>query len=189
MINLVFMLEELSAKGLLDSLLPRILPPTVSFKCLPHEGKQDLEKSIPIKLKHWNVPNTWFVIIRDKDQNDANLLQSQLENLCADSGRKDTLVRLAIHELESWLLGDLNAVGQAFNLPKLKNKQKSSKFRNPDLLANASQELEKHIRGYQKVSGARQIAPFMDIDNNTSPSFNELTNGLKNYVEKIQLST
>ena len=78
MINLVFMLEEQSAKVLLDNLLPRLLPETVSFKCLPHEGKQDLEKSIPIKLKHWNVPNTWFVILRDKDQNDAEALQYKL---------------------------------------------------------------------------------------------------------------
>ena len=187
MVTLVFMLEEESAKVLLENLLPRILPATISHMCIPHEGKQDLEKSIPIKLKHWNVPNTWFVIIRDKDQSDAEQLQNRLEKLCKNSGRSDSLVQLAIHELESWFLGDLAAVGNAFNLPKLKNKQNSSKFRNPDLLANASQELEKQVKSYQKVSGARKIAPFMDIENNTSTSFNNLITNLDSFVaSKIQ---
>lgn len=46
MSRIVFLLEERSMKTLLDGLLPRFLP-GISFLCIPHEGKQDLEKSIP----------------------------------------------------------------------------------------------------------------------------------------------
>jgi hypothetical protein len=53
--DLVFLLEEPSMKALLDVLLPRIIPENITFKCIPHEGKQDLEKSIPKKLKAWNT--------------------------------------------------------------------------------------------------------------------------------------
>ncbi|WP_252178303.1 DUF4276 family protein [Endozoicomonas sp. 4G] len=186
MVQLVFLLEESSAKVLFENLLPRVLPPDVSFRCIPHEGKQDLEKSIPVKLKSWTVPDTWFVVVRDKDQEDCVRLKTRLQKLCEESHRPDTLVRIAIHELESWFLGDLAAVGQAFNQPKLASKQGSKKFRNPDALANAQQELKKLVKGYQKVAGAKAIAPHLNLSDNRSVSFQQLLNGLDAFLEKIQ---
>lgn len=186
MVQLVFLLEEPFAKVLLDDLLPRVLPTDVSFLCIPHEGKQDLEKSIPIKLKCWTVPDTWFVVVRDKDQDDCVRMKARLQKLCTDSDRPDTLVRIAIHELESWFLGDLAAVGKAFNQPKLAGKQGSKKFRNPDALANAQQELKKLIKGYQKVAGARAIAPHLDPATNRSVSFQQLVSGLGSFLQRIQ---
>jgi hypothetical protein len=52
MSRVVFLLEEYSAKILLEGLLPRFFP-DLSFLCIPHEGKQDLEKSFPRKLRAW----------------------------------------------------------------------------------------------------------------------------------------
>ena len=46
MSRVVFLLEEYSMKALLDALLPRLFP-DLRFLCVPHEGKGDLEKSIP----------------------------------------------------------------------------------------------------------------------------------------------
>ncbi|WP_062269000.1 DUF4276 family protein [Endozoicomonas arenosclerae] len=186
MFQLVFMLEEPSAKILLESLLPRVLPPNVSFLCIAHEGKQDLEKSIPIKLKHWNVPNSWFVVIRDKDQSNCIQLKQRLKKLCEDNDRPETLIRIAVHELESWFLGDLTAVGTAFDLPKLASKQQSKKFRNPDALANAQEELKRLVKGYQKMAGARKISPHLSLDANTSESFHHLLSGLEAYLKQIR---
>ena len=47
--TLVFLLEEKSMKVFLDNLLPRILPPNVSFFTIAHEGKTDreLQKLLP----------------------------------------------------------------------------------------------------------------------------------------------
>lgn len=185
MTQLVFMLEEPSAKMALDILLPKILPPDVSFLCIPHEGKQNLERSIPIKLKHWNVPDSWFVIIRDKDQSDCVDLKARLKRLCENSGRPETLVRIAVHELESWFLGDLAAVAAAFDQPRLAEKQNSRKFRNPDALANAKEEIGKLVKGYQKMAGARAIAPHLNPETNLSESFQQLLSGLQNYLEWI----
>ncbi len=186
MIQLVFMLEEPSAKILLESLLPRVLPPEVSFLCIPHEGKQDLDKSIPVKLKHWNVPNSWFVVVRDKDQSDCIQLKQRLKQLCESSGRPETLIRIAVHELESWFLGDLAAVGTAFDLPRLAGRQQSKKFRDPDALANAQEELKKLVKGYQKMAGARKISPHLSLNANTSVSFQHLLSGLQAYLERIE---
>ena len=57
MSELVFLLEEPSMKVLLDDLLPRFYP-TLSFRCIPHEGKQDLERSIPrpVSYTHLTLP-------------------------------------------------------------------------------------------------------------------------------------
>lgn len=179
---LVFLLEEESMKALLDILLPKILPESVMFQCIPHEGKQDLEKSIPRKLKAWKTPDTYFVIVRDKDSANCLDVKKRLVALCSEAGRSDSLVRIACHELESWFLGDLTAVGQAFNLPKLMKKQNSKKYKKPDNLANASQELEKLIKGYRKVSGAKKIAHYLTIERNHSQSFLCFISGVQSLI-------
>ena len=177
--NLVFLLEEESMKALLDDLLPKILPDEVTFRCIPHEGKQDLEKSIPRKLKAWLEPETYFVIVRDKDSADCVVIKERLVNLCQQAGRADSLVRIACHELETWFLGDLAAVEKAFQIKKLSSKQLNKKYKNPDQLSNASEELEKLVKGYQKVSGAKKIAPYLNIEQNYSTSFNCFINGIR----------
>ena len=181
---LVFLLEEESMKALLDILLPKVLPKSVEFLCIPHEGKQDLEKSIPRKLKAWKKPDTYFVIVRDKDSADCLVLKQRLATSCSNAGRPDSLVRIACHELESWFLGDLAAVGQAFNIPNLIKKQNNKKYKQPDKLANASEELEKLVKSYRKVGGARKIAPYLAIENNRSQSFQCFISGIKALISK-----
>ena len=83
--QLVFLLEEESMKALLDFLLPQILPQGINFICIPHEGKQDLEKSIPRKLRAWQTPDTFFVIVRDKDHADCLEVKKRLVKLCVAS--------------------------------------------------------------------------------------------------------
>ena len=48
--TLVVFTEEISAQYMLQSLLPRLLPVDMCFKCIAFEGKQDLKKQLPIKL-------------------------------------------------------------------------------------------------------------------------------------------
>ena len=53
--RVVFLLEEYSMKLFLDGLLPR-LAPNLEYVCVFHEGKTDLERSIPRKLRAWREP-------------------------------------------------------------------------------------------------------------------------------------
>lgn len=181
--QLVFLLEEESMKALLDVLLPQILPQGINFLCIPHEGKQDLEKSIPRKLRAWKTPNTAFVIVRDKDSADCIEIKKHLVNLCTQAGRSESLVRIACHELESWFLGDLAAIEKAFNIKKLAEQQRNRKYKEPDKLSNASEELEKLVKGYRKVSGAKKIAAYMTIDQNYSHSFNCFISGVSGLIK------
>ena len=85
---------------LLDVLLPRLFP-GLPFQCVPHEGKQDLEKSVRRKLRAWREPGVLFCVIRDNDRGDCRRLKAKLLQLCKSSGREDTLVRIACQELEA----------------------------------------------------------------------------------------
>lgn len=184
--QLVFLLEEESMKAMLDVLLPQIIPQGINFLCIPHEGKQDLEKSIPRKLRAWKTPGTAFIIVRDKDGADCIEIKKRLVSLCANAGRSDSLVRIACQELESWFLGDLAAVEKAFSIKKLAMQQQNKKYKYPDKLGNASEELEKLVRGYRKVSGAKKIATYMSVDQNYSHSFNCFVQGICRFIQQSE---
>lgn len=175
--NLVFMLEEPSMRHFLAGIMERVLPWNFTATYLVHEGKQDLEKSIPRKMRAWQIPDSLFIIIRDKDGEDPFTLKARLRALCAH--RPESLIRIPVHHLESWILGDMNAIAIAFGKPALAQLSSNRKFRNPDLLGNASDELSRLIPGYQKVSGARSVSPHMSLEGNRSPSFNLFLNDIQ----------
>lgn len=177
--KLVFLLEEPSMKHLLDGLLPSILPKGVDFQTIPHNGKHDLEKSIPRKLKGWNEPgDIRFVILHDQDNKDCIELKQELLQLCTVTS-KPVLVRISCQELESWYFGDTKALALAYNNPKLEDLSRRKKYRVPDAIPNPKEELLKLVPEHQQISGAKLIAPFMDIENNSSVSFNFFVSGVR----------
>ncbi len=182
MTQLVFCLEEPSAREMLKGLLPRLLPDTYEMVYLVFEGKQDLEKRLSRKLRAWQRVDARFIILHDKDSADCVELKQRLAQLCAQAGRKDALVRIACHELESWYLGDLAAVATAIGPPGLVKQQGSRKFRDPDRLANPYQELKRIAPEYQKVSGSRAIGPHLSMENNHSTSFTVFINGIQRLI-------
>ena len=173
--NLVFLLEEASMKEFLDLLLPRILPSDIAFQTIPHQGKSDLQKSIPIKIKNWNISDTKFVI---EDSADCRELKAKLLQL-SEAKDKEVLVRIACKELESWYLGDLSALEKAYHMKNLQILSGKKLYRDPDKIANPKQELKKLIPAHQQLSGARKIAPLIDIENNTSESFRFFIKGVQ----------
>ena len=178
MIQLVIFLEEPSAKAMLDGLLPKILPDNVYHQCVPFEGKQDLEKRLPIRLRAWQKPNTKFIVMRDQDNGNCLLIKQNLMQKCANAGKPETLVRIACRELESFYLGDLKAVSKALGIGKLDRQQEKSKYRDPDRIQNPSAELKRLVPQYQKIAGSRAIGPLLDLENNKSKSFNMLLGGI-----------
>jgi len=178
MSKIVFMLEEPSMKELLDKLLPDLLPQGVDFMTVTHEGKQDLEKSITRKLRAWKEPGVRFIIVRDQDGGDCCRIKDNLSSICAQVGRPDSVVRIVCNELESWFLGDLTAVAAAYDKPSIARLQRKKKYRNPDGVTNAAEELKKLVPDYQKLQGARRIADYIDRDRNLSNSFHAFLEGV-----------
>jgi len=178
--KVVFLLEEQSMEVLLNALLPRIFP-ELDFQCVPHEGRNDLEKSIPRKLRAWREPGVQFVILRDNDGGDCFATKRRLQQICSSAGRPDTLVRIVCQELEAWYLGEPDAMAEAFEDEKLRRIGRRARFRDPDNVRQPSDELERLVLSFQKVGGARLMAQFLSRERNRSPSFQSLLSG----VDKI----
>ena len=157
-------------KELLDGLLPRIFP-SLRFLCIPHEGKSDLELSIPHKLRDWRVPGDRFVIVKDNDNGNCLDLKDRLSQLCQSSGKRDAVVRIVCQELESWYLGQPDALAEAFGDRELAFIAKRPRFRNPDTRPSPSEDLRKLLPEFKKVADARRMADYLARDGSSSPSF------------------
>lgn len=170
---IVFLTEEESMKVTLEKLISARWPdaiPGVDWIVLYFQGKSDLEKNIPVKMQGWSFGEPHFVILRDQDGADCVMVKERIRQRAELAGKPFT-IRIVCNELESWFLGDLNAVEMAFpdsNASRLKN---TAKYRNPDLLTNASEELQKLVQISGKVSRAAAIADHFSPENCVSHSF------------------
>ncbi|MFN3809885.1 MAG: DUF4276 family protein [Roseateles asaccharophilus] len=181
--RIVFLLEEPSMKDLLEGLLPRLMPGWVAgehFLCVKHEGKSDLDRSIPRKLSAWQFPGDRFIVVRDNDGADCAAVLAKLKGLCAAAGRPDTLVRLACQELEAWYLGDLSAVASAFDQVKADTPATRKRFAEPDSWQKPSVEMQRLVPSFQKRAGARAMAQYLrEPEFNRSPSYGKFIDGVR----------
>ncbi len=177
--NLVFFLEEPSAQDFLQVVLPKVLPAHVVPHFLVFEGKQDLEKRLVPRMKRWLRPNSRFIVMRDQDSGDCLVIKAKLQGLCAQAGRPDATVRIVCKELETFFVGDWNAIAIAFGRLSLAANAKRAKYRTPDMLGSPSIEIRRAIPTYQKREGARMIAPHLDLASNTSSSFQVLMRSIR----------
>ena len=186
--RIVFLLEEPSMKALLDCLLPRLFPGWVEgvhFQSVPHEGKSDLDRSIPRKLAAWRIPGDRFIVVRDNDNADCKDLKKQLRSLCKKSGRPDTLIRLVCQELESWYIGDIAALAKAFDLPRLDSTAIRKRFALPDEWQKPSVEVKRLVPEFQKLRGARAMAEHLMPEQNRSHSFRVFLQGVLKVASEL----
>ena len=191
--------EEPSAEAALQILIPKIIGLKNTHKIHPHQGKQDLLAKLEARLrgyKHWLPKDHKIVVLIDEDGQDCHQLKDQLEQAAQRAGLITKTVagpgksfqilnRLAVEELESWFLGDPEAVAAAY--PKVPpDFGQRSKFRNPDKITGGTWEaLEKllqkygyHRGGLAKITAAREISVHMNPDRNQSKSFQVFRDGL-----------
>lgn len=177
--TLVFLVEDLSMKRFLDGLLPRLVPAEIPWHTFAHNGKSDLESSLPKKLRAWRQPDTRFVVLRDKDSADCKAVKQRLAKICAGENRP-ALIRIACRELESWFLGDLAAVDRVFGT-SLASQQAKVRFRDPDHHVSAQQMYEL-LPNYGKTDGARRLGPEISLTENRSVSFGHFVSGVRRLV-------
>ncbi len=169
-------------KAFIEEFLPRLIP-DLEFLCITHEGKQDLEKSIPRKLKAFR--RELFVIIRDNDGADCRAIKARLIDVCKNEGKSDVLIRIACQELESWYLGAMDILAAVYARPKLTGLNLKSKYRNPDRLSNPSSEVIKLIPEFRKIEGARRMGMAMPLEksDNYSRSFQVFIEGIQRMLK------
>lgn len=189
--RLEFLVEERSMAEVLKVLLPRILPASwvldENYFIRPHEGKSDLKRSIPKKLKGFaqhKEQTTGFIIIQDQDSNDCRQLKQELVALCKANQAPNIkfLVRIVCHELEAWYLGDMKAIQAVFPRFNPARHLKKSLFRLPDTCQNPKTRLKDIVGDYQQIATAQMIAPYIDIEHNRSESFRQFVSGIRKFI-------
>lgn len=171
-------------------LLPRILG-ELSFEVHSHQGKLDLLKHLPNRLKGyaaWLPDNYRIVVVVDRDDDDCRTLKQNLEQIANDAGLRSrsknggesyqVVNRLAIEELEAWYFGDWEAVRKAYpRVPETIPNQ--AKYRDPDAIAGGTWEAFERVlqragyfqTGLRKIEAARAIAEHWQPQDNCSHSF------------------
>ena len=198
-----FLVEDQSGANALEILLPALIADKATYRILHYKGlgylpknlkpktdasKRKLLDQLPKILKGYGrVPDIGhIIIICDLDNKNKKEFLSELnEILNACYPKPHAHFCLAIEEFEAWYLGDLAAVKRAY--PKAKDNILNG-YRNDEicgtweLLADAiCKGGHNHLikQGWQAVGKeksiwAAKISPYMKIDNNLSPSFNNM---------------
>ncbi len=140
MSEIVFFREEESAKALLEQLFPLLIPEGSQVRRQTGSGEATAQETAELSESACPVH-----VMRTQDQGDCRRIKRSLAALCPVSHRPRTIVRIACqcHELESFYLGDLQAVESGLGVRGLAGKQNNAKFRDPDHLSSPSRELEK----------------------------------------------
>ena len=197
------LIEDWSGKKAMDILIPILLGNDIIVRTHPYKGlgripkglkpKTDASKrmllgQLPRLLQGFGrVPACKaVVVICDLDDNDKNHFLAELDNvLNSCNPRPNAVFCLAIEEFEAWYLGDLNAVKKAY--PRAKNNVLRGYINDSicgtwETLADAvysggSKALMAkgwQAVGEQKSIWAEAISPHMNVEDNDSPSFNEM---------------
>jgi hypothetical protein len=200
--HIEFLVEEQSAEAALLILVPKIIGSTATFATHAFQGKSDLLKKLPSRLRAYHswLPDDWrIVVLIDEDRQDCMALKANLEQAAHDAGfvtRSNStegsfhvINRLAIEELEAWYFGDIQALVAAY--PRVNpNLGKQAKYRNPDAIKGGTWEaLERVLQkngyyptGLPKIEAARQVAMHMIPNQNTSASFQVFSKSLVDMV-------
>ena len=190
--RLEFLVEEPSAAEILKAILPQILPTSwvinENYFIRVHEGKRDLQKSIPHKIRafsNWSQ-SVGVIILHDQDDNDCKKLKSDLVDLCSTytkNKKPPFLIRIACHELESWYFGDMNALSAVFPNFKPNNYKNKNKYKKPDdNCLHPKKELKRILGDYSQIQVAKEMGAKMDINKNSSESFNQFVTGVQRFV-------
>ena len=137
------------------------------------------------------IPSVVVVVVDLDDKDCIKFKQELLDVLNACHPRPKTLFRFAIEEGEAWLLGDRAAVKSAYPDAKdaiLNNYVQDSICGTWEVLADAVhpggstylKTLGYPPAGIAKCEWAGKIAPHMDINSNTSKSFQVFRDGVRN---------
>ena len=205
------LIEDISGKTAMDILIPKLVDSGMAIITHHYKGitripkglkpKTDAQKrllldQLPRLLRGFGkVPDCKaVVVICDLDDKNKQQFLDELNAVLESCHPKPNAVFcLAIEEFEAWYLGDLNAVRKAY--PRAKNNV-LSKYKNDsicgtwEVLADAvysggSKALSKkgwQAVGEQKSIWAVTISPYMNVEENASPSFREMREQLRGIV-------
>jgi hypothetical protein len=197
--------EDRSSAIMIENLIRRIIKisaPDCPIHVRPHRGRGDFPLNLsmrpepntaslldllPAKLRAYDKiyagTDLILIVLMDADYHSPELLSDQLKTLCkAYATGVQTVIGLCVEETEAWLLGDAEAVMQAYpdaDPTLLSEYIQDSICGTWEVLCRAilKDQAERVIRvgypaiGQYKNEWASRISDYMNPDLNQSPSF------------------
>ncbi|MGC2238272.1 MAG: DUF4276 family protein [Pyrinomonadaceae bacterium] len=202
--HIEILVEEASAEIVLNEIMPKIIGDDATFKIHDFRGKSNLIKKLPDRMRGYSSilrdQKDWrIVVLIDEDRQDCQELKKTLEEIAIQAGLStrsssdnfQVLNRIAVEELEAWFFGDIEALRGAYPRVPPSLMQRRS-YRNPDEIRGGTYEALERVlstagyysKGFMpKSEVARNIAPFMSSEINSSKSFQVFRDGLKLFLD------
>jgi len=144
------------------------------------QGWGDLQTSFPRKMAHWGGEPR-FIVMRDNDNADCRRLKKTLEAMIPRRVANRVKIRLVLQELESWYIGDPQALLEAGLIgdKDAASWSKRSIFRNPDAIIHAKRKFLKATGMRGQLELANLLGSRLEITRNLSSSFKAFVGALK----------
>lgn len=192
--HIEFLVEEYSIEVTLKIIVPKIIGDNHSFLIHNFQNKDRLLKKLPERMNAYAkfVPEDWrIVVVVDQDRDDCLDLKKILcdaSSVVTQQKGNIVLHRIAVEELESWFLGHISAICAEYKKIPTSLCQQAG-FRNPDTIKGGTwEQLDRILKKYgyetglQKIDFAQKVAPYMDMENNQSKSFQVFRDGLRTII-------
>lgn len=181
---LIVFTEEPSMKEALEQILPRLGLCEESWRIIAFQGRTNMLRTLPGRLRAWRDPRAKFLILRDNDGGVCHERKAHLQQVCISAGKRErTKIRIVCQELEAWFIDDLSAIEAAAFGRSIATAPNRNKWRQPDELAKPSKILNDYFGFYPKIEGAWRIAAHLDLERNISPSFNATVSAIRELAE------
>ena len=215
------LVEDASGKALLEQIVPKILGPKgkpnpyrivniqeLKYRMMATLPRKDartlpwdviLAQTLAIQLRAYSKAfvrkNAVIVIVVDVDRRHIESFRQKLEDVFhTNATNVEGGIRLAVEEIEAWILGDPVAVRRAYPLAKeyvLTGYVQESICGTWEVLADALfhggserlTEIGYPLIGREKHRWAENIGQYMDMDKNHSPSFRAFCDLLRRWAD------
>jgi hypothetical protein len=146
---IIFLVEDYSMKKFFEGILPRLGFEKHQFDIKHHHGKEDLlmnlDKIVPSLCKSAQ----FIMVVIDQDKQNCTLLKNKIKTkmvrcVC------EYKIRIACYELESWFLGDMQAISRCSPRFKASFFQNKEKYRDIDSISKPSDVIAEMIPDYEK---------------------------------------
>ncbi len=180
MTTLVILVEEESMKATLEIIMKKINTHGTEIFILAYEGARDLEKRLTNTLRNWRIPDVTFLVLRDNDNADCIERKQYLASKVMDAGVENkTTIRIVCQELESWFLGDRDALEAAGYVKQGSHPNSTRGVIDDKAKPSVLLENLNKTKIIGKIARAKEITPHMDLNKNHSASFNHTIKSLK----------
>lgn len=202
--------EDASGRIVVESIMERYVRPDVSWRVHSYRGVGHIPKNLGStanagkRILLDNLPKlirgcastpyvSVLIIVVDSDNRDcADFLQELKDVHAAIAPTSNVVFRIAIEEIEAWLLGDPKAVEAAYQIKRrdllasyIQDSVCGTWERLADIIhsGGAAALIEEGwpAPGIAKSEWAREISPLLNLTANRSPSFNKFLEALEPY--------